>query len=104
MKMTVDQATLRQAVTAHLKDMGVTANIVAVDFRYTRVPYTVFAEVELAEGRTGASKSAAVVEREVVSPVPLVDPDKLELIETPDPEDVIPAVDTLTPSIPLFGD
>lgn len=104
MKMTVDQATLRQAVTAHLKDIGVTANIVAVDFRYTRVPYAVFAEVELSEAKNEASKPVRVVEREVVAPVPLVDPDKLELIETPDPEDVIPAVDTLTPSIPLFGD
>lgn len=104
MKMTVDQATLRQAVTSHLKDMGVTANIVAVDFRYTRVPYTVFAEVELSEAKPNVSKSATVVEREVVAPVPLVDPDKLELIDIPDSEEIVPAVDTLTPSVPLFGD
>lgn len=104
MKITLDQETLRQAVIAHLQSVGVASNILKVDFRYTRVPYTVFAEVELSEAKLHVNKPATtVVEREVVPPTPLVDPDKLEPIEPPDTDESVP-VDTSTPNAPLFGD
>lgn len=93
---------LEQAVISHLQGVGVSANILKVDFRYTRVPYRVFAEVELSEAKLHTKKPAAtVIEHEVVPPVPLVDPDKLE------PEvfdsDEAPAADPETPNGPLFG-
>lgn len=103
MKITLDQATLAQAVTDHLRNVGVTAAIVQVDFRYTRTPYAVFAEVELSEARvkTSAPKVATqVVETESVLPAEsLVDPDNLPPMDA-EPED-FPAPDT--PSEPLFG-
>ena len=99
MKITLDQNALAQAVTHHLRNVGVTADIVQVDFRYTRVPYAVFAEVELSEARVHlVSKPAlAVVEKEVVRSIePIVDPSNLppEEPEAPAPQ---------TPSSPLFG-
>lgn len=103
MKITLDQATLEQAVISHLQRVGVTANILKVDFRYTRVPYTVFAEVELSEAKARPVKEpAVVVERETVAPVPLVDPDNLEPAEPPDMDET--PVESSTPNGPLFGD
>lgn len=102
MKITLDQNTLEQAVISHLQSVGVTANILKVDFRYTRVPYAVFAEVELSEAKVTLLKPPIVVERETVAPVPLVDPDNLEPVEPPDADET-PA-DSSTPNGPLFGD
>lgn len=104
MKITLDQDTLRQAVISHLQSVGVTASILRVDFRYTRVPYAVFAEVELSETKRPTPPKTAVVltEREVIQPIPLVDPDKLEPVDPPD-ADESPA-DSSTPNGPLFGD
>ncbi len=108
MKITLDQETLAQAVTNHLRGVGVQSNILKVDFRYTRVPYTVFAEVELAEAQTPAKKVQAVVqEREVIpsAPVqhePLVNPETLPpLAEEDQPAPDTPPSDL--PSAPLFG-
>jgi hypothetical protein len=104
MKITLDQEALRQAVIGHLQGVGVAANILKVDFRYTRVPYAVFAEVELSESKLHLSKPpATVVEREVVPPVPLVDPDNLPPMESTDTDDTTP-VESSTPNGPLFGD
>jgi hypothetical protein len=109
MKITLDQDTLRQAVISHLRDAGVVASVLSVNFRYTRVPYAVFAEVELSDTKPPipkpikATAEGVVVEREVVVPIPLVDPDKLEPIEPTDTEEST-SVDTSTPNAPLFGD
>ena len=111
MKITLDQATLANAVISHLRGVGVQSDILGVEFRYTRVPYTVFAEVELAEARaaprptkaTPAPKSDESVmpdEAPSVPVKPLVDPDNLP------PVDDTPEVDTPPPSLPtapLFG-
>jgi len=101
MKITLDQKALAQAVTHHLKTVGVTADIERVDFRYTRVPYAVFAEVELSEARvqTTTTKPPVVEKEVVVSLEPIVDPSTLppeepEPTEAPKPE---------APSSPLFG-
>lgn len=103
MKITLDQNTLAQAVTHHLKNIGVTADILQVDFRYTRVPFAVFAEVELSEARVqtmARSSSPAPVKEEIAAPIkPIVDPSTLppeepEPVELPAPE---------KPSSPLFG-
>lgn len=102
MKITLDQETLRQAVISHLQSVGVTANILRVDFRYTRVPYAVFAEVELSESKVTLLKPPIILERETIAPVPLVDPDKLEPVEPADADET-PA-DPSTPNGPLFGD
>lgn len=108
MKITLDQQTLAQAVTSHLRNAGVTADIAEVNFRYTRTPYTVFAEVELSEPRAKApTPRSTVVEKEVVAPadpqpvaplVPIVDPNSLAPLE---PE-AAPVAST-GPAEPLFG-
>lgn len=109
MKITLDQDTLAKAVISYLQGVGVQSDILGVEFRYTRVPYTVFAEVELAEAKL--SKPAKTrVEVEVpkvipdevfpTPPEPLVDPATLpadEGLEEPDQ----PAPET--PAAPLFG-
>lgn len=102
MKITLDQNALAQAVIHHLRNVGVTADITQVDFRYTRVPYAVFAEIELSEARVQAMMPKAtppVVEKVVEVAVlaePIVDPSKLppEEPEAPAPE---------MPSSPIFG-
>lgn len=102
MKITLDQDALTKAVISHLRSVGVTTDIPKVEFRYTRVPYTVFAEVELAEAATPAPKPSpapVVVEREVLPPQPLVNPDTLPPAEEPDVE--APKPDA--PAAPLFG-
>ncbi len=107
MKITLDQETLATAVINHLRNVGVQSDILGVDFRYTRVPYTVFAEVELAEAQAPRpAKTSIVTEAKPVTPVespppsePLVDPDTLP-IETPDAPDEPPPE---TPAAPLFG-
>jgi hypothetical protein len=102
MKITLDQTTLEQAVIGHLQGVGVSANILKVDFRYTRVPYAVFAEVELSEAKLHTNKPAAVVvEREIVPPTPRVDPNKLEPLEPADADDG--PIESTTPNAPLFG-
>src|SRR6478752_7763489 len=91
MKITLDQSTLAQAVISHLRGAGVTADISEVVFRYTRTPYTVFAEVELSEPKAKATAAARVTAKEpvVVEPapaapiVPIVDPDSLPALEEP---------------------
>jgi hypothetical protein len=110
MKITLDQATLDQAVRNHLRDGGVTAPITKVDFRYTRTPYAVFAEVELSEQRlkktidpSPVSEKEKVVPAETPAPaphVPIVDPDNLPPVE-PEPavEEQLPGAPTST----LFG-
>jgi hypothetical protein len=110
MKITLDQQTLAQAVTSHLRNAGVTADIAEVNFRYTRTPYTVFAEVELSEPRAKVpAPRSTVVEKEVIAPadpqlvsplVPIVDPNSLSPVE---PE-VSSDISTSTgPAEPLFG-
>jgi len=102
MKITLDQETLGQAVRAHLRSVGVTTNILKTDFRYTRVPYTVFCEVELAEVVASVPKplpGPVVVEKEVLQPQPLVNPSDLPPVEEPAPE--LPRPDG--PAEPLFG-
>jgi hypothetical protein len=105
MKITLDEATLSKAVITYLRGVGVQSDILQVDFRYTRVPYTVFAEVELAEAElTKPAKTSVVIESKPEKPVeilkPLVDPDNLpteaseEVPEAPRPE---------IPTAPLFG-
>ena len=106
MKITLDEATLSKAVINHLRDVGVQSDILKVDFRYTRVPYTVFAEVELAEAATPkppktpvVRETPKVIEDEPPSlPEPLVDPETLPLAE-PEPDEPPPE----TPAAPLFG-
>ena len=107
MKITLDEATLSKAVINYLQSVGVQSDILQVDFRYTRVPYTVFAEVELAEApasrptRTRAVEpSPAIIAAEVNSLCEsLVDPDNLPAeapaeLDQPRPE---------APAAPLFG-
>jgi hypothetical protein len=107
MKITLDQATLAQAVINHLQSVGVQSRILSVDFRYTRVPYTVFAEVELAEAQ--ATKPAKVLtvetapviaaEINAIAAEPLVDPDNLPELAPDEPEEPRPEL----PTAPLFG-
>ena len=109
MKITLDQDTLAKAVISHLRNIGVQSDILQVDFRYTRVPYTVFAEVELAEPRLSKpAKAHAEVEITQVVPEPelpvmlepLVDPATLPADETPEELDQpVPE----KPAAPLFG-
>ena len=102
MKITLDQDTLATAVISHLRSVGVQSDILGVDFRYTRVPYTVFAEVELVEAKPRPTKAALPVnpakEPESVSEKPLVDPDDLipeePVVDEPPPE---------APAAPLFS-
>ena len=107
MKITLDQETLRQAVISHLQSVGVTASILRVDFRYTRVPYAVFAEVELSETKlptlpTLLKPPVLLTVREVIHPMPLVDPNNVEPIDPPDADES--PIDSSTPNGPLFGD
>lgn len=113
MKITLEEATLNQAVIAHLRAVGVQSDILKVDFRYTRVPYTVFAEVELADtslavhGRPArirvpiqldvaeASETVTVPSQ----PTPEVDPDTLPPLDEPPAEEPRPDA----PAAPLFG-
>ena len=111
MKITLDEATLSKAVINHLRSIGVQSDILRVDFRYTRVPYTVFAEVELAEAalakptRVRIPVELAVADAaEEVAPTPppaepLVDPDSLPPETSDEPEAPRPE----TPAAPLFG-
>jgi len=102
MKITLDQDALAQAVTNHLRNAGVTADIAEVNFRYNRSPFSVFAEVELSEARVKAAAipKSTVVEKEIVVPAePIVDPATVSP-EEPEPVDA-PLSDT--PSEPLFG-
>lgn len=107
MKITLDQDTLAKAVIEHLRSVGVQSDILQVDFRYTRVPYTVFAEVELIEPKAPRpAKAPVVVEKTVeslsTSPAPLeplVDPSTLP----PEPSDEPEAPRPETPAAPLFG-
>ena len=110
MKITLDQDTLAKAVISYLQGVGVQSDILGVDFRYTRVPYTVFAEVELAEAQVSKPAKVTVVAEPPKTvaptdayipydpPAPLVDPDNLpdqtEEADSPPPE---------TPAAPLFG-
>jgi hypothetical protein len=110
MKLTLDQATLAQAVTSHLRNAGVTADIVEVNFRYTRTPYTVFAEVELSEPRTKApTPNSRVSEKEVVAPAPVDPTPAAPMLPIVDPNTLPPvdpeaSVDASTgPAEPLFG-
>jgi hypothetical protein len=111
MKITLDQETLATAVINHLRSVGVQSDILGVDFRYTRVPYTVFAEVELIEAKAPKPAKMTVV----VEPPKAVEPNDA-FISYPPP--VVPLVDpaTLTPedttpdepppempAAPLFG-
>lgn len=106
MKITLDQATLGKAVITHLRSVGVQADILDVNFRYTRVPYTVFAEVELADGPASKpTKTPVVVELPSFThdeppsfPPSLVDPDNLPAEDVPDER---PPPDM--PAAPLFG-
>lgn len=108
MKITLDEETLSKAVISHLKGVGVTSDILEVKFRYTRVPYTVFAEVELADAvthkptkvRVPIEVAVAVAEPEPPeAPVSIVDPDNLPPLE--EPADEAPRPDM--PAAPLFG-
>lgn len=104
MKITLDQDTLRQAVISHLQSVGVTADILEVDFRYTRVPYKVFANVELAETAVTPPKRkpAVAIDREVVAdkpPQPLLDLTTVAPIEESETDEPPPE----TPSAPMFG-
>lgn len=113
MKITLDQDTLAKAVISHLRNIGVQSDILQVDFRYTRVPYTVFAEVELAEAKVHKPSAKVTVVAEQppqVDPIdayipydpppPLVDPSTLPADETPEELDQ-PAPEK--PAAPLFG-
>lgn len=108
MKITLEEATLHQAVITHLRAVGVTSDILEVKFRYTRVPYTVFAEVELADAVTAKPTKMRVpieVSVAVAEPDPpealvsIVDPDNLPPLEEPAAEEPRPD----TPAAPLFG-
>ena len=101
MKITLDEATLSKAVISYLQGVGVQSDILEVQFRYTRVPYTVFAEVELAE--TQVTKPTKT---RVVADIPdepqhesIVDPDNLPPLEEPVVEEPRPEM----PAAPLFG-
>jgi hypothetical protein len=104
MKITLDQDTLAKAVIAYLQGVGVQSDILGVDFRYTRVPYTVFAEVELVEPKVIKPMKAPVIEErarpvaEEVPLEPLVDPEKLPP-EAPEPDEPRPEI----PAAPLFS-
>lgn len=108
MKITLDQDTLAKAVITHLQAIGVTSEILKVDFRYTRVPYTVFAEVELADAKL-AKPTKVRVPIELEDPVAesdppeapssIVDPDNLPPLEEPAAEEPRPEM----PAAPLFG-
>jgi hypothetical protein len=111
MKITLDEATLSQAVITHLRSVGVQSDITSVVFRYTRVPYTVFAEVELADAalavhgrpaRVRVPIQLAVSEPEAPGgevPTSIVDPDTLPPLEEPAAEEPRPDA----PAAPLFG-
>jgi hypothetical protein len=108
MKITLDEATLSKAVINHLRNIGVQSDILRVDFRYTRVPYTVFAEVELAEAQTTKPAKVTVVAEAPKEVAPndayfstesLVDPDNLPPLEEPAAEEPRPDM----PAAPLFG-
>lgn len=108
MKITLDQETLAKAVITHLRAIGVQSDILKVEFRYTRVPYTVFAEVELAEVTPGKSARVRVpieLTVPVAEPDPpeehvsIVDPDNLPPEVPEDPEVPRPEM----PAAPLFG-
>jgi hypothetical protein len=108
MKITLDQDTLAKAVISYLQFVGVQSDILGVEFRYTRVPYTVFAEVELAEGQaTKLAKTRVVTEIPKVIPdevfptlsESIVDPDNLPPEAPEDPEAPRPEM----PAAPLFG-
>lgn len=113
MKITLDEATLSKAVISYLQGVGVQSDILEVQFRYTRVPYTVFAEVELAETQaTKPAKTRVVVDKAAdnadetvtaaIPPTPpesLVDPDNLPELTPDDPEEPRPEL----PAAPLFG-
>jgi hypothetical protein len=108
MKITLDEATLSKAVINHLRSIGVQSDILKVDFRYTRVPYTVFAEVELADATLAQSSKVrvpiqlAVDHAEDSQPVEMksiVDPDNLPPLEEPAAEEPRPDM----PAAPLFG-
>ncbi len=111
MKITLDETTLSKAVINHLRNIGVQSDILRVDFRYTRVPYTVFAEVELADAtlaqptrvrvpiQLAVDHAENVVDAQSVEMTSIVDPDNLPpLEETPDET---PRPDA--PAAPLFG-
>lgn len=111
MKITLDQSTLAKAVIGHLRGVGVESDILEVHFRYTRVPYTVFAEVELAEAiapkptkkptpavSTVEPSTAAEPEKPSAPAKPIVDPDSLPPVEPVTEE---PPPDA--PAAPLFG-
>lgn len=111
MKITLDQETLAKAVITHLRAVGVTSDILKVEFRYTRVPYTVFAEVELADaslavhGRPAKVRVPIELAVPVAEPEPaqehvsIVDPDNLPPLEEPAAEEPRPDM----PAAPLFG-
>lgn len=110
MKITLDQDTLAKAVISHLRNIGVQSDILQVDFRYTRVPYTVFAEVELAEAQGKTARVRVPVELAVAEeagmpvppppPEPLVNPATLPAEEGPEePDQPVPE----KPAAPLFG-
>lgn len=108
MKITLDQDTLAKAVISYLQGVGVQSDILGVEFRYTRVPYTVFAEVELAEAKlskpakvlTVATAPLIAAEINAIASEPLVDPTTLPADETPEePDQPIPE----KPAAPLFG-
>ncbi len=108
MKITLDQDTLAKAVITHLRAVGVTSDILKVEFRYTRVPYTVFAEVELADATTAKPAKVRVPIEVAVptaeaeppaEPVSIVDPDNLPPLEEPAAEEPRPDM----PAAPLFG-
>jgi hypothetical protein len=106
MKVTLDEATLSKAVISYLQGVGVQSDILEVQFRYTRVPYTVFAEVELAE-KQSIKPTKTPVSTEPPSPVDdviriqesIVDPDNLPPLEDPVVEEPRPDM----PAAPLFG-
>jgi hypothetical protein len=106
MKITLDEATLSKAVISYLQGVGVQSDILEVQFRYTRVPYTVFAEVELAEAQvTRPTKTRVVVDIPQVTHfeepplASIVDPDNLPPLEEPAAEEPRPDM----PAAPLFG-
>jgi hypothetical protein len=108
MKITLDEATLSKAVISYLQGVGVQSDILKVDFRYTRVPYTVFAEVELAEAQATRPAKTRVIEGigpvGLTTPTPptpesIVDPDNLPELPPDEPEQPRPEV----PAAPLFG-
>lgn len=110
MKITLDEATLSKAVINHLQAVGVQSDILKVEFRYTRVPYTVFAEVELAEAEArrptktritveNAPLIADDVNKLAAALGSVVDPYNLPPLEDPVAEEPRPDA----PAAPLFG-